>query len=178
MGRRVASAAAVVAAGLALALSACGSSGPPKIYGPAFVNRAGLEDAIRDNVGQKFGVQVDQVACPIRPVKAGDEFDCAVSIPGQTVQMRVSQSNDGGVEFSDKQAVMKAQWVIDVVMRTLGDKGLLATQVDCGTAALVVREVGGTTDCQVAFADGSRRKAIVTFNDSRGAVTIRLASLT
>ncbi len=174
---RAGAAGALLAVGIGLGSAACGTSGPPKIYGPDFLDRAGIEQSIRTEVTTQFGMEVDAVQCPIRQVVDGDSFDCGVVIAGEEVRIKVTQTDgEGSVSIVQDQAVLRTPAVVAVVTRTLGENGLTPAQVDCGGAAIVVRDVGGTTDCLVTFADGTRRRAIVTFQDVQGAVTIRLAS--
>lgn len=175
MRRRAAAGAAQLLA-LSLALAGCSAKVSVGGGGGKELNTENAERLIQQQLGAQYGVPIDGVDCPARKAKKGDVFECQAMFDGQSLRLKVTQTNDDGyVEGEPVQAVIDTVKAADAFSSSIRDQTGLAVRVTCTDHKLLVADVGSTFDCGMTAADGSTRRVAVTVKDVEGNVTFQLA---
>lgn len=161
---------------MALAVAGAGCHVSVTVGAGKAVDNAKAEAALGRATEQLTGVQPSKVDCPQRKIAKGDVFLCTATIGSQTLRLKVTQTDDkGSVSIVPDQAILdvaKARSEIaDGITRQTG----IPVQVDCGADPILVRDVGGTFDCQAVGVDGVSRRVAVTVTDITGKVDCQLA---
>lgn len=113
--------------------------------------------------------------CPERKVKKGDVFECTASIAGQSLRLKVTQTDDkGGVHFVPEQAIIDVAKGESAAEGAIQDSRNVTAKVTCGDRPVLIEDVGSSFNCQATFADGSHRTVKVTVKDVDGAVDFEL----
>lgn len=147
--------AAILLAGLACAVAACGA-----------LDTAQLEELTAQRIESVIGVAPAAVDCPDDvEAKAGDAFSCTVTgTDGTSAEIQVVQTNDeGNVEVTGK--LLRTRELEQAIIDQLG-----ATQVSC--PEIVAVEAGKTIECAAAAGEDAAT-VVVTIENDNGDVTFR-----
>ncbi len=134
------------------------------------------EKQIRQHVASTYDARAQDVACPERPAKRGDVFECTARFEEQTMRFRVTQDDDeGNVTIDPPQAVIPTQAAENDIARVVREQVRTTATVDCGSQRLLVKDPGATFDCQAADPKGATHRVVVTVKDTEGNVDYKLA---
>jgi hypothetical protein len=114
---------------------------------------------------------VGEAACPddLDEINEGDTFECTVTIEGVEAPYAVTLTDEqedsdvGSFDFKPAKPIIDVSLVVDFVRSRLNERSQGA-EVDCGDAAVIVTEVGGTFDCTVSDSRGSETVSMVVKN--------------
>lgn len=154
-------------AALVMAVTGCSSS--------TVLNTDKAEEQIRQYVESTYQTRAQEAACPERPVKRGDVFECTARFEDHVLRFRVTQDDDmGNVTIDPAQAVIPTQAAEEDLARVIREQLGATATVDCGSQRLVVKDPGATFDCQAADPKGATRRVVVTVKDAEGNVDYEL----
>ncbi len=84
------------------------------------LNTDKVEEQISKHVESTYQTRAQEAACPERPAKSGDMFECTARFEEQVMRFRVTQDDDeGNVTIDPAQAVIGIQTAEDDVARVI-----------------------------------------------------------
>ena len=131
---------------------------------------------IRTSLVRTYGRSITKLDCPSKvEARRGDSFRCSLQVDGHPLSIVVTQAtDDGDLRVRATAAVLDMAKVRADLKRTLakqlGRKGLSA---GCGAAKLRIVPPGGSFDCRVRDAKGSKL-VTVKVRDVNGTVTYEI----
>ena len=118
---------------------------------------------------------IDRVECPARKVKKGDVFDCTAFFGGQTLRIKVTQTDGKGTILGEpQQAILDMSKATDGLASSIRSQTGVAIKVGCGDRPYLIEDVGSTFDCQLTNPDGTTRRVVVTVTSLDGSVDFRV----
>jgi uncharacterized protein DUF4333 len=168
--------------GVAVALLACvllvgcgGTSGGSAAGGNDVTDLSELEAKLVDLQEEKAPhLSVEGAECPEEvDLEQGTEFECIVTIEGVEAPYSITltkddpEADEGSFDIKPALAIIDVSIVVDFIQGRAGD----SADVECGTEAVIVGDVGDTFDCTVD-AGGQQQTVEMIIKDLDGTVSI------
>lgn len=159
------------AAAAALAVACLGSVGCSVSVERGGADLSEVEDMLVEEQEKKSpNLAVGGATCPDDvEVEEGKSFECIVEIEGVDAPYTVTLTEEdpggesGNFHMKPAKPIIDVSIVVDFVRSRL-NQASAGAEVDCGDAAVIVTEVGGTFDCTVSDERGSETATMVVKN--------------
>lgn len=135
------------------------------------------EKAFERVIESQTGASVDRVDCPERKIKKGDVFECTASLDGQSLRLKVTQTDDkGNVDFRADQAIIVVEKAQSQIGSEIQRQTGVSVRVTCSDHKFLFEDVGATFECPLQAASSSATSGVVTVvvKDLDGNVSFRV----
>jgi hypothetical protein len=145
----------------AAALAGCGRN----------LEMTGVQKAITRGIADQAGLEIVSVACPERPMKANDVFQC-VAVPkgGGRLTIDVTQSDDQGTttwKVARTEGLLDLSKIEASVQVGLKDQARVDATVSCG-GRWKAAKAGDRFECAAKIRGGTQAAIVVTVTDNDG----------